>query len=187
MKKYINLIVILLIHFNIYFCFPKKINRSQEPTQNCTWTDHCLGASCITYDDCSDDLICSSNICSLINPTSIPSTSNVTEAETKKSSEQTAFITFYGFDDNDDGDPSHTNTNVIQFPGFHQHATEDLAHPEFFIPGEKVYVPRLKKYYIYEDGCVECTSDAKSKKLRIDLYMGENKSQNQPLIDCELL
>ncbi|KAJ5805961.1 uncharacterized protein N7503_003563 [Penicillium pulvis] len=33
------------------------------PTTTCSWSGHCLGASCSTENDCSDDLVCTSGKC----------------------------------------------------------------------------------------------------------------------------
>ncbi|KAJ5657886.1 uncharacterized protein N7484_001535 [Penicillium longicatenatum] len=34
-----------------------------SPTTTCSWSGHCLGASCSTENDCSDDLVCKSGEC----------------------------------------------------------------------------------------------------------------------------
>ena len=102
------------------------------------------------------------------------------------------YVTFYGFDDNDDGDPTHTGTDVISHPSFHASAKEDLgtynrpgtlaADPEFLKPGTKVYIPNLYRYYIMEDTCRECSEHWKEGKLHIDLYVS---GRGQDLVDCE--
>eukprot|EP00834_Sanchytrium_tribonematis_P007371 NODE_656_length_4979_cov_1.014754.p4 type:complete len:196 gc:universal NODE_656_length_4979_cov_1.014754:964-1551(+) len=107
------------------------------------------------------------------------------------------YFTFYGFDDNDDG-KHHYGTSKISDPTIHQVATEDLGtydNPSTFAgdekyrltkAGQRIYVPRLKKYYIMEDTCVECTADQNRGKLRIDLYIGGNTAlQNPALKDCQ--
>eukprot|EP00834_Sanchytrium_tribonematis_P007369 NODE_656_length_4979_cov_1.014754.p2 type:complete len:227 gc:universal NODE_656_length_4979_cov_1.014754:1608-2288(+) len=107
------------------------------------------------------------------------------------------YFTFYGFDDNDNGMGTFA-TAVISDPTIHKIATEDLGtfeRPSTFagdekyrltVGGQKIYVPRLKKYYIMEDTCVECTRDRNKGKLRIDLYIGGNtKVEGKPLSDCE--
>jgi len=68
------------------------------------------------------------------------------------------YVTFYGFDDNDNGTPGHTGVSTISNPVIHQVATEDLgtfAHPSTFAtdlriaaPGTIVYIPKIRKYYI---------------------------------------
>ncbi|KAF1991215.1 glycoside hydrolase family 75 protein [Aulographum hederae CBS 113979] len=35
----------------------------EEPGETCSWEGHCLGASCQSGDDCSDDLICTNGAC----------------------------------------------------------------------------------------------------------------------------
>ena len=92
-----------------------------------------------------------------------------------------SYVTFYGFDDNDDGNPSHTGTSVISNPSVHKVATEDLgtyAHPgtlaadkNFLPPGTIVYVPALKRYYVMEDTCRECSQDWKKNKAHIDAFV----------------
>jgi hypothetical protein len=105
------------------------------------------------------------------------------------------YVTFYGFDDNDDG-AGHFGTAAIAYPGLHKLATEDAgtydapstfaASKAYFTPGERIYVPRIQKYYIMEDDCVEADADAKHGKIHVDLYMGGNTAlQGQPLINCE--
>ncbi|ORY43700.1 hypothetical protein BCR33DRAFT_850913 [Rhizoclosmatium globosum] len=59
------------------------------------------------------------------------------------------------------------------------------ADETFFVPGEKIYIPHLRKYFLYEDGCVECTADQRKGLLRVDLYIGEAKRQGRALIACE--
>ncbi|KAJ3293583.1 hypothetical protein HDU79_000209 [Rhizoclosmatium sp. JEL0117] len=103
-------------------------------------------------------------------------------------------ITAYGYDDNDDGNGRYF-TSKIAYPFIHKVSTEDLgtfdrpstfaADETFFIPGEKIYIPHLRKYFVYEDGCVECTADQRKGLLRVDLYIGEAKRQGRALIVCE--
>ena len=64
-----------------------------------------------------------------------------------------SYVTFYGFDDNDDGNPTHLGTDVISHASVHESANEDLGTYEqpgtlaadvgFLSPGTKVYVPAL--------------------------------------------
>src|SRR4029077_13788554 len=78
-----------------------------------------------------------------------------------------SYVTFYGFDDNDDGDPTHLGTDVISSAAIHTRADEDLGTYErpgtlatdehFLTPGTMVYVPALQRYYVMEDTCVECS------------------------------
>ena len=92
-----------------------------------------------------------------------------------------SYVTFYGFDDNDDGNPSHTGTSVISNPAIHKVATEDFGtydHPgtlatdkNFLPPGTIVYVPALKRYYVMEDTCRECSQDWKKNKAHVDIFV----------------
>ena len=103
-----------------------------------------------------------------------------------------SYVTFYGFDDNDDGNPTHVGTDVISHAAFHKTANEDLgtyerpgtlaADPKFLIPGTKVYVPALERYYVMEDGCVECSEDWLQRKPHVDLYVTGNGTE---LAECE--
>ena len=72
-----------------------------------------------------------------------------------------SYVTFYGFDDNDDGHPTHLGTGIISNATIHGFANEDLGTYErpgtlatdasFLTPGTKVYVPELQRYYVMED------------------------------------
>lgn len=103
-----------------------------------------------------------------------------------------AYVTFYGFDDNDDGDPSNTGTDIVSHPSLHQGANEDLgtferpgtlaADIDFLTPGTKVYVPALHRYYIMEDTCRECSVHWKKKKPHVDLYVS---GTGRELAECE--
>jgi len=104
-----------------------------------------------------------------------------------------AYVTFYGFDDNDDGDPGNTGTDIISNPILHETANEDLGtydRPgtlatdlEFLAAGTRVYVPALKRYYIMEDTCRPCEKDwKKKKKPHVDLYLSGTGAK---LAECE--
>jgi hypothetical protein len=92
-----------------------------------------------------------------------------------------SYVTFYGFDDNDDGNPAHLGTGIISNASIHGFANEDLGTYErpgtlatdqsFLVPGTKVYVPALQRYYVMEDTCVECSEDWAQDKLHVDLYV----------------
>ena len=92
-----------------------------------------------------------------------------------------SYVTFYGFDDNDDGNPMHLGTDVISHAAVHDAANEDLGTYEqpgtlaadvgFLSPGTKVYVPALERYYVMEDTCRECSEDWLQNKPHIDLYV----------------
>ncbi|MEV6646436.1 carbohydrate-binding protein, partial [Amycolatopsis sp. NPDC051371] len=75
---------------------------------------------------------------------------------------QPTFLTFYGWWDNTPpgGD--------ISYPQIHDTASGKgtYADPITFAtssdelkPGTKVWVPRVKKYFVMEDGCDECSDD----------------------------
>jgi hypothetical protein len=103
-----------------------------------------------------------------------------------------SYVTLYGFDDNDDGDPTHVGTDVISHAAVHSKANEDLGTYErpgtlatdenFLTPGTKVYVPALKRYYVMEDTCVECSEDWSQNKPHVDLYVSGTGSE---LAACE--
>jgi hypothetical protein len=108
---------------------------------------------------------------------------------------QPTFLTFYGWWDNTPpgGD--------ISYPKIHDTAggKGTYADPVTFAtssdelkPGTKVWVPRMKKYFIMEDGCDECSDDWNSKGpnggpgLRhIDLWLGGKGGSPFDAIDCE--
>jgi 3D (Asp-Asp-Asp) domain-containing protein len=103
-----------------------------------------------------------------------------------------AYLTFYGFDDNDDGNPRHLGTNVISDAVIHSYANEDLgtfdqpgtmaADKHFLSPGTKVYVPSVQRYYVVEDTCAECTRDWRRKRPHIDLFVS---GSGEKLAECE--
>ena len=57
------------------------------PPVTCSWTGHCLGATCVTFNDCSDDLICTNNKCatskSVVTPVPTPKGTGVTPVPTQ--------------------------------------------------------------------------------------------------------
>ncbi|MFC1413414.1 ricin-type beta-trefoil lectin domain protein [Streptacidiphilus sp. N1-12] len=111
------------------------------------------------------------------------------------STTQSAFVTFYGWWDNTPpgGD--------ISYPQLHDTAggTGTYADPitfasdsSEFAPGTKIYVARVKKYFIMEDGCDECSADWKGKgpdggpKLwHTDLWLGGQGGNAMKAIQCE--
>jgi hypothetical protein len=108
---------------------------------------------------------------------------------------QPTFLTFYGWWDNTPpgGD--------IAYPKIHSTAggKGTYADPITFAtssdelkPGTKVWVPRMQKYFIMEDGCDECSDDWNSHGpnggpgLRhIDLWLGGKGGSAFDAIDCE--
>lgn len=103
-----------------------------------------------------------------------------------------SYVTFYGFDDNDDGNPTHLGTDIISHAIAHTSATEDegtydqpgtlAADKRFLPPGTKVYVPTLKRYYVMEDTCVECSKDWRHNRPHVDLYVS---GTGEKLAACE--
>ena len=108
---------------------------------------------------------------------------------------QPTFLTFYGWYDNTPpgGD--------ISYPQIHDTAggKGTFADPITFATstaelkaGTKVWVPRVKKYFIMEDGCDECSADWSGHGpnggpgLRhIDLWLGGQGGSAFDAIDCE--
>ncbi|TCO53098.1 discoidin domain-containing protein [Actinocrispum wychmicini] len=108
---------------------------------------------------------------------------------------QPTFLTFYGWWDNTPpgGD--------ISYPQIHSTAggTGTFADPITFATataelkaGTKVWVPRVRKYFIMEDGCDECGQDWSGHGpnggpgLRhIDLWLGGKGGSAMDAIDCE--
>lgn len=109
-----------------------------------------------------------------------------------RSEEVLTYVTFYGFDDNDDGNPEHRGTDAISHAVVHTSANEDLgtyeqpgtmaADKHFLSPGTKVYVPAVQRYYVVEDTCAECSRDWVRKKLHVDLYVS---GSGEKLAKCE--
>jgi hypothetical protein len=55
-----------------------------------------------------------------------------------------------------------------------------------FTPCTIFYVPRLQKYVIFEDDCVQCDQDASDGITHIDIWTGSNTSAGgQGLLSCE--
>jgi hypothetical protein len=105
-----------------------------------------------------------------------------------------SYVTLYGFVDN--SPPS----AIIAYPQIHKTAggTGTFADPVTFAtdareakPGTIVYDPFLKKYFIMEDGCTECTQDWNNgHKYRIDMWAGGDKNslhdpEKTALLNCE--
>jgi hypothetical protein len=117
------------------------------------------------------------------------------KTDTGDSQTTRAQITSFGYNDNDDGN-GHFGTAAIAYPGLHDTPTEGSGtydDPITFAtdkneiaPGKRIYVPFLQKYFIMEDGCVECSDDAAKGVKHVDLWMGPASSQPEPALDdCE--
>jgi 3D (Asp-Asp-Asp) domain-containing protein len=113
-----------------------------------------------------------------------------------------AKVTFYGYPDNEDGS-GQFNTNAIaydlQWQGQSRHKNAQgepvaggigtFADPitmaasegnALLPPGTLVYIPGLKKYFIVEDICGNCTAGW------VDLWMESNAGSNpDAVIQCE--
>jgi hypothetical protein len=112
-------------------------------------------------------------------------------------------VTFYGYPDNDDGS-GNFGTNVIAheltWQG-HNRRTNEQGDPiaggagtfedpitaaasegnTLMPPGTLVYIPRLKKYFLLEDNCASCSTEA-----WIDLWMESNAQSNPDVVlECE--
>ena len=108
---------------------------------------------------------------------------------------QQTFLTFYGWYDNTPPGAG------ISYPQIHSTAggTGTFADPITFAtdsaeqpPGTVVYVPRVKKYFIMEDSCEECSADWTGHgpdggpNLRhLDLWLGGKGGDEMKAIDCE--
>jgi hypothetical protein len=119
------------------------------------------------------------------------------------------FITWYGFNDNSCQIETMHNCNTIayakmdDYPTAHDEATEgtgtyddpitfataanDAGTMGEFLPGTRLYLPFLKKYFIMEDQCAECITDWNKGLYRVDMWMGPSVSSAdvKPLTDCE--
>ena len=104
-------------------------------------------------------------------------------------------VTFYGYDDNDDGKGTRGSA-AIAYPGLHRLATEDLGtydRPSTFATdkriagrGTRIYIPKFRKYYIMEDVCGACKVSADAGRVKVDLFMGGNTGlQGAPLVNCQ--
>jgi hypothetical protein len=127
------------------------------------------------------------------------------------------YVTWYGYDDNScQTEAQHTCANIAYpksdgYSTLHDGATEGKGNyddpvtfaaavkddPETFggasiKPGTIIYYPKVKKYFMMEDSCAECTDEwTATQLLHVDLWMGPSTPPQgqtmfgQPLIDCE--
>ncbi|WP_285747068.1 RICIN domain-containing protein [Lentzea sp. NBRC 105346] len=121
-------------------------------------------------------------------------TAGVAQAAPARASQQ-VFFTFYGWYDNTPpgGD--------IAYPQIHKSAggKGTWADPITFAtsrkeakPGTRIWVPRVKKYFIMEDGCSACEQDwdghgpnGGPKLWHFDLWIGGKGGNAMNAIDCE--
>jgi 3D (Asp-Asp-Asp) domain-containing protein len=112
------------------------------------------------------------------------------------SNTMSAKVTFYGYPDNDDGG-STIGTNIIAGPGRYTNVQGEpvaggvgtFADPitvavsagnTILSPGTLIYLPGLKKYFLVEDICGNCTSNW------VDLWMESNANSNaDAVLQCE--
>lgn len=115
-------------------------------------------------------------------------------ATTHATTQQT-FLTFYGWWDNT------PPGGAISYPTLHSTAggTGTYADPITFAsdkaeiaPGTRIWVPRVGKYFVMEDGCEECSADWSGKgpnggpKLaHFDLWLGGKGGSPMKAIECE--
>src|SRR5579871_1493964 len=117
------------------------------------------------------------------------------------------YVTFYGFDDNDDGN-GHYGNDVIAYTVLgHSHAWEatgtyndpipfaadikDIGSGKYFQPGTLVFLSYLQKYFVLADQCANCDSlmDGIKASFHIDMWTGpdhltqNNGGQNPPNSD----
>lgn len=108
---------------------------------------------------------------------------------------QQTFLTFYGWWDNT------PPGGAISYPTLHSTAggTGTYADPITFAsdkaeiaPGTRIWVPRVRKYFVMEDGCDECSADWSGKgpnggpKLaHFDLWLGGKGGNPMKAIECE--
>ncbi len=105
-----------------------------------------------------------------------------------------AFMTLYGYADND------PPGRAIAHPCIHKVAggTGTFKDPVTFATDareigwcKKIYVPYMKKYFIHEDECAACRSDwAKLREYRFDMWAGgdagsKKNPQRAALFACE--
>ncbi|SFW92238.1 discoidin domain-containing protein [Amycolatopsis australiensis] len=108
---------------------------------------------------------------------------------------QPTFLTFYGWWDNTPpgGDISYPQIHgTAGGKGTYTDPITFATSSDELKPGTKVWVPRVKKYFIMEDGCDECSADWNSHGpnggpgLRhIDLWLGGKGGSAFDAIDCE--
>lgn len=94
------------------------------------------------------------------------------------------YVTFYGAADNDP-----PGSAAIAFPGLHRKAsgvgtwadpiTFATAYHRTYPPGTRIYVPRLQKYFVMEDGC-----DCDQPRDHVDLWAG-GVGNDQGVVRCE--
>src|SRR5260370_34923357 len=118
-----------------------------------------------------------------------------------------SYITFYGFNDNDNGSGKFS-TNVIAYPKKdgnptdHDVATEGKGtyqdpvtfataindiNSGVFPVGVIIYIPFLQKSFMLDDQCSDCNKEKQGQQYHIDLYIGpiDPASDSKALTDCD--
>jgi len=102
-----------------------------------------------------------------------------------------SLVTFYGSRDNcppggDIAHPRDPKHPVAGGLGTFQNPITFAAGSKCFPVGTKVYISRLKKYFLMEDDCEECIADCKKGHNHIDCWMGPDIPPEGPeLVACE--
>lgn len=108
-------------------------------------------------------------------------------------------LTLYGGKDNDNITPDNDNPRGIAWPAndpaykgktIHKLASGDgtwanpitlaVADPKKggpFSPGTRFYIPAVRRYFIAEDTCGQCTRDWRKGKQHVDMWAGKNATQ----------
>lgn len=98
------------------------------------------------------------------------------------------FLTFYGWWDNTPpgGDISYPQIHdTAGGVGSYDDPITFATDKNELAPGTRVYYPYLKRYFIMEDGCVECSQDWQNGKRHIDLWAGGERGDADAVINCE--
>ncbi|KAK3320270.1 fungal chitosanase of glycosyl hydrolase group 75-domain-containing protein [Cercophora scortea] len=73
-----------------------KTSTAATPTATCSWAGHCLGATCSTNDDCSDDLVCTSSKCAVASTKVTTTTLKTSTTKTTSTAAATATCSWAG-------------------------------------------------------------------------------------------
>jgi hypothetical protein len=120
----------------------------------------------------------------------LPALTTMTAAQA--STTQTVYMTMFGWPDNSPPGPD------IAYPGSaprHAQAgglgTYDdpvtfASSPREFRVGSRVYVPRLKKYFVMEDSCAACVTEwRRSHRWHVDMWVGGEGGDVASVLACE--
>ena len=98
-----------------------------------------------------------------------------------------SYVTFYGFDDNDDGNPTHLGTDVISHASVHESANEDLGTYErpgtlaadvgFLSPGIKSMSPHWNAITSWKIRVVNAPkTGCKTNRTSISMFLALGRS-----------